>query len=51
MRRIESEEVAIVEATCDSLRNNILGLYVFEHLFKVDCISLDLVRYDLLLFH
>ena len=47
VRRFESEEVAIVAATCDLLRNNILGLYICEHLFKADSILIHLVRYDL----
>ena len=55
VRRFESEEVAIVAATCDSLRNDrepidTLGHYICERLLEADHISLHLVRYGRLLF-
>ena len=44
VRRFKSEEVTIVAATCHSLRNDTLGLNIFEHLLEADHISLHLVR-------
>ena len=43
------EADAMIAATCNSLRNDLLELYICKHLFEADSILINLVRYDDLL--